>query len=338
MKDLMKSFFEVDTQRRIGVEQGIRKEFNMVVVDLFAGWGGFSLGAEQAGAEVVLAANHWGLAVAAHKANHPKTTHLCQDLNQANFYDFPDMDLLLASPACQGHSQAAQPSRKKDGTIKRHHDALRSTAWAVIACAEAKRPEAIVVENVTDFRTWGLYDIWKMALRELGYTVEEHVAMATNFGVPQRRKRLFVVATQSNAPLGLVLPKRAEPGFGPCIDWAETAGWRPVATNTPKVRERIAKARARGLGDRFLTQYVTNHPGVPLHEAIRTITTKSQWAIVDGERMRMLNVREHARGMGFPDTYRWPEGSTKEHQIKGLGNAVSPPVGRWFVEQIMKAA
>lgn len=304
----------------------------MRTVDLFAGWGGFSLGAEQAGAEVILAANHWRLAVDAHAANHPNTRHLCQDLNQANFYDFPDMDLLLASPACQGHSQASQPKRR------RFHDALRSTAWAVVGCADAKEPGAIVVENVIDFRRWRLYPAWRNALECLGYSIEEHVAVASRFGVPQRRKRLFIVATKSSVPLGLQLPQTSEPGFGPCIDWSDERGWRPVATNTARVRERIAKARARGLGERFLSQYVSNHPGVPLDEPIRTITTKSQWAIVDGERMRMLNVREHARAMGFPDDYRWPENSSKEHQIKGLGNAVCPPVAKWFVEQIAAAA
>jgi DNA (cytosine-5)-methyltransferase 1 len=304
----------------------------MRTVDLFAGWGGFSLGAERAGAEVILAANHWRLAVDAHKANHPHAEHLCQDLNQANFYDFPDMDLLLASPACQGHSTASQPKRR------RYHDALRSTAWAVVSCADAKEPEAIVVENVVDFRRWRLYPAWCEALRCLGYTLEEHVAMASRFGVPQRRKRLIITAVKARHGLRLQLPDAPEPGFGDCIDWSETRGWAPVSSKPFKVQERIAKARRLGRGETFLTQYVTNHPGVPLDEPIRTITTKAQWALVHGDQIRMLNVLEHARAMGFPDDYRWPEGVSKEMQIKGLGNAVCPPVAEWFTGQIMEAA
>ena len=313
-------------------------------VDLFAGWGGFSLGAEQAGAEVVLAANHWGLAVEAHQLNHPKTKHLCQDLNQANFYNFPDMDLLLAGPSCQGHSKAAQSSRKRSSNVRGYHDALRSTAWAVIACAEAKAPPTIIVENVIDFKDWTLYPIWCMALQALGYSIEEHIAVASKFGVPQRRKRLFIVATKSKAPLGLVLPEGDEPGFGSCIDWddeypdANSRGWKAVTSKSYQVQRRIGLARARGLGDRFLTQYVTDHKGVPLHQPIRTITTKSQWAIVDGDRMRMLSVREHARAMGFPDSYRWPKASTKNNQIKGLGNSVCPPIAKWFVSEVQARA
>ena len=315
----------------------------MLVADLFAGWGGASLGAEQAGATVVLAANHWRLAVDAHQLNHPHVTHLCQDLNQANFYTFPDHDLLWASPACQGMSRAAQPARKNNKDVASKHDMLRSTAWAVINCVEAKRPQAVIVENTIDFRAWVLYDPWLMALERLGYAVETHLAVATDFDVPQRRERFILVATRSKNPLGLVLPSRPETPFGPCIDWDDEhpdpreMGWRPVSSKTVKVQERVARGRARGLGDIFLTQYVSGHPGVSLDEPIRTITTKSQWAIVDGDRIRMLRTREVARAMGFPDSYTWPAAS-KEDKIKGLGNSVAPPMAKWFVEQVMKAA
>ncbi len=306
-------------------------------IDLFAGWGGFSLGAEAAGVRVVWAANHWQLAVSAHAANHPHAQHSCQDLNQANFYDVPDHDLLLAAPACQGHSQAAQPSRKADGTVKRHHDALRSTAWAVVSAADAKDPRAIIVENVEDFRRWRLYSAWCAALEALGYTLAEHLVTASRVGVPQRRRRLFVVATKSRAPLHLGTPDGDEPGFGPCIDW-NAGRWSPIAGKTPSVLKRIAKARARGLGDRFLTQHVTGHPGVPLDEPIRTITTKDQWAVVDGDRMRPLTIRENMRAMGFPESYRIPEGANRGQIIRGCGNAVCPPAGTWLVRRLLEAA
>lgn len=86
----------------------------MKAIDLFAGFGGFTLGATQAGARVVWAANHWPLAVETHARNHAGTEHVCQDLRQADWTALPRFDLLLASPACQGHSQAAQPKRRLD--------------------------------------------------------------------------------------------------------------------------------------------------------------------------------------------------------------------------------
>jgi DNA (cytosine-5)-methyltransferase 1 len=96
------------------------------VVDLFAGLGGFSTGATQAGARVVWAANHWRAAVDLHAANHPGTEHACQDLHQTDWSTVPAHDILLASPACQGHSHAR-------GKERPHHDAQRSTAWAVVS-------------------------------------------------------------------------------------------------------------------------------------------------------------------------------------------------------------
>lgn len=303
----------------------------MKAIDLFAGWGGFTLGAEQAGAAVVWAGNHWPLAVRAHAANHPRARHVCQDLRQADWTSLPAFDLLLASPACQGHSQAAQPARRAT-RMARHHDALRATAWAVVDCAEVTLPDALVVENVVDFRRWALYPIWWQALAELGYELEEHVVTASWHGVPQRRDRLFVVGARGRRPRLALERTRQEAPFGPCLEPA-AGDWRPVSGASPRVRERIERGR-RNHGRRFLTQHVTGHPGVGLDEPIRTITTKDQWAIVDGDSYRPLTVRENARAMGFPDSYRWPDGSSRRDQITGLGNAVCPPVARQIVERL----
>jgi DNA (cytosine-5)-methyltransferase 1 len=307
----------------------------MQFADLFAGWGGFTEGASTAGATPVYAANHWDIAVAAHAANHPGAIHECQDLNQANFYDIPDIDLLLASPACQGHSQAAQPSRKRDGSVKRHHDALRSTAWAVVSAADAKRPEFLVVENVADFKRWQLYPVWKLALETLGYRLEEHLLTASHMGVPQRRKRLFVIGVKADNAPGLSFEREVEPGFGPCIDW-DKGHWTQVDSKSAQVRKRVLAGRARH-GARFLTQHVTGHKGVSLSEPIRTITCQDQWAIVDGDRMRPLTLRENARAMGFRDSYQVPEVATRRDAVKGFGNAVCPPQAERIVRKLMAA-
>jgi DNA (cytosine-5)-methyltransferase 1 len=307
----------------------------MEFADLFAGWGGFTEGAKAAGATPVYAANHWPVAVAAHAANHPGAIHECQDLNQANFHALPDIDLLLASPACQGHSQAAQPSRKRDGSVKRHHDALRSTAWAVVSAADAKRPQHFVVENVADFQRWQLYPVWKLALQTLGYQLEEHFLTASHMGVPQRRKRLFIVGTLAKNPIGLTFEREAEPAFGPCIDW-DQGEWELVDSKSAQVRKRVMAGRARH-GARFLTQHVTGHKGVGLHEPIRTITCQDQWAVVDGDRMRPLTIRENARGMGFRDDYEVPAGIARRDAVKGFGNAVCPPQAKRIVRKLMAA-
>lgn len=297
----------------------------MIAVDLFAGWGGFTEGATAAGVKVAWAANHWPLAVRAHAANHPEAEHVCQDLRQADWTKLPDYQLLLASPACQGHSSASQPKRRA------YHDADRATAWAVIDCAEVTRPHAIIVENVPAFRAWALYDLWRESLVRLGYHVQDLDAHATGFGVPQRRHRVAIVATlRQLAPIEL--PRAApgrEPAFGPCLDF-EAGRWRPWSSTTAGVRARFRKGRANH-GRRFLSQHVTGHPGVALTDPIRTITTKDQWVICDGDRYRPLTVRELARGMSFRDSYAWPAEAGRVECVKGLGNAIPPLVAKGLV-------
>lgn len=110
----------------------------MKAIDLFCGAGGFSTGAAMAGVQVVWAANHWPAAVQVHANNHPHTAHACQDLQQADWTQVPAHDLLMASPACQGNSRA----RGKDLP---HHEAQRSTAWAVVSALECHRPPTAVI-------------------------------------------------------------------------------------------------------------------------------------------------------------------------------------------------
>lgn len=175
----------------------------MQAIDLFAGAGGFSTGAAMAGCNVVWAADHWPLAVEYHAANHPDAQHLCQDLHQADWTQVPAHDLMMASPCCQGHSKARG---KANGNPQ--HDASRSTAWAVVSAAEYHRPSLVLVENVPEFLQWTLFPAWSAAMNALGYALCPHVVDAADHGVPQNRERLFIVATKSEHPLQLRLPKQ----------------------------------------------------------------------------------------------------------------------------------
>ncbi|MCH9683763.1 MAG: DNA cytosine methyltransferase [Deltaproteobacteria bacterium] len=308
----------------------------MRAVDLFAGWGGFTEGATAAGARVVAAANHWRLAVDAHAANHPGVEHVCQDLRQADWSALPAHDLLLASPACQGHSEAGQPARSSDGRVRARHDGMRATAWAVVDCVEVCRPAAFIIENVVPFSRWELFGLWLEALRRLGYSVEPQVLLASRLGVPQRRHRLFIIGLRGEGRrVPRVEHERAERAFGPEVQWG-AGRWRHWSKATAGARCRFAAARSRH-GTRALSQHVTGHRGVGLHEPIRTITTKDQWVVLDGDHYRPLTIREVARGMGFPDRYRWPSTASRTDTIRGLGNAVPPPMAAAAVKATIGA-
>ena len=301
----------------------------LVAIDLFAGAGGFSTGARQAGATVAAAANHWPVAVEYHGKNHPGALHLCQDLHQADWRLFPAHDLLLASPCCQGHSRA----RGKD-TVQ--HDESRSTAWAVVSCAEFHRPRFVVVENVIEFLSWDLFPAWQAAMNLLGYTFTQNVLNAADFGVPQYRERLFLVGTLNGA-LTIKSPMREHVPSSTIIDWAAT-NWTQV--NKPGralATLRQIEAGREKHGDRFMIAfYGKSGPGRSLNDPCGTITTRDRFAIVDRDRMRMLNRHEVRRGMGFPEGYALPD--SHKVAVHMLGNAVVPGVAKEIIKQIQAVA
>lgn len=303
----------------------------MRAVDLFAGAGGFSEGARRAGVPVVWAANHWQVAVETHAANHPSTVHACQDLQQANWWHVPRHDILLASPACQGHTNAR-------GRERAHHDAARATAWAVVSCAEVHRPPVAIVENVPEFLDWVLYPAWADAMRRLGYALALHVVDAADFGVPQNRVRVVVVATRSLAPLQLEPPRLPHVPARSVIDF-DAGRWSPVDRpgRSPATLARIASGRAR-FGARFLAPFYKSGSGTTgrsLDRPIGTLTTRARYAVVDGERMRMVSVPEALQFMGFDPTYKVPRNIALANHL--LGNAIPPAMAAWFIERCKEA-
>lgn len=302
----------------------------MKAIDLFAGAGGFSTGAVAAGCTVAWAANHWQAAVQWHAANHPATVHACQDLQQADFRDAPAHDLMLASPACQGHTNAR-------GSEKPHHDAQRATAWAVVTCAEVHRPEYAIIENVKEMAKWVLYPAWCSAMRALGYALAPMILDAADHGVPQERKRLFIVATKSKHPIELALPRRDHRHAAEVIDF-NSGKWSRVVDKVPNTRARAARGRAE-VGPRFLMPYYgsgSGETGRSLARPIGTLTTVARWAVVDGERMRMVSSREGITLMGLPPGYQLPvDEKTAWHLI---GNAVCPPVACDLITALRAAA
>jgi DNA (cytosine-5)-methyltransferase 1 len=299
-------------------------------IDLFAGLGGFTEAASLAGVRVVWAANHWQAAVDCHARNHPGTLHACQDLHQANWEQVPRMDLLLASPACQGHAKAR-------GKERPHHDACRSTAWAVVSCAEFHRPDAVVVENVPEFTKWTLYPAWAAAMAALGYSLSVNVLDAAGAGVPQNRLRVFVVGTRSKHSVTIRPAPSAHVPATTIIDW-EAGRWSKVHKpgRAAATLERVEHGR-RAFGARFLISYYGNtKTGRSLDRPIGTITTHDRWGIVDGNRMRMLSVDECRAAMGFRPDYHLP--AQRDVAVHMLGNAVCPPIAAHVINEVRRVA
>lgn len=306
----------------------------MKVADLFSGAGGFSTGAKLAGCEVVWASNHWKAAVDIHALNHPGAIHSCQDLHQADWSLTPAHDLMVASPCCQGHSKARG---KNFGNPQ--HDASRSTAWAVVSAAEYHRPPVVIVENVPEFVNWTLFKPWQMAMKALGYSIAPYIVDAADYGAPQHRVRLFLVMSLSKSPMHLQIQQQGHIPSSDFIDFSH-GNWSPI--NRPGRSQstlvRVLNGRAR-FGDRFLMPYYGSGSGLTgrsLNRPIGTITTRDRWAIVDGDRMRMLSRWECRAAMSFPDSYQLPDNHRLAVHL--LGNAVCPEPVRHIINAVKEAA
>ncbi len=298
--------------------------------DLFSGAGGTTTGVTAAGLRVEWCANHNPAAIACHAANYPDALHVCQDLAELDWTSVPAVRHLFASPACQGFSQNGQPARKGTGgngkvgaNIARKQQSDRNTAWAVLAAADSLRPHTIAVENVEDFQRWPVFDAWCGVLRALGYVVRAHTLNGARFGGAQDRPRTIVTAG-----LGVAIDLPPSNGaqactIGDCLDSDDNPEnrWRDVATLPARMRALIAKAQ-RQAGTRCFWANVSQSRGRPLDDLFPTATTSSgtQWNLIDGARCRVLNPREIARSMSFPEDYKLP--AHRKLCSRLLGNAM----------------
>lgn len=313
----------------------------MMVADLFSGLGGFTEGATQAGLPVAIAANHWAEAVAWHTRNHPEVRHLQQDLQQMDMRLLEGVELVIASPECQGHSPNGRPSvagvfrseEEREKAIRRRV-LQRSTAWAVLSAAEVARPRTIIVENVPWIYEWELFAAWRGGLEALGYHVRQHVIHADRYGSAQARSRA-IITCDLRRPVELADSwGSSSKCLADCLDLHETPEhrWTVIAEKSERMRSRMLRAQGQA-GPRCLWNNVSEANGRPLTGYSPTLTTKcgSQLYLLDGPRCRILNPRELARIQGFPEHYQIPEARGLAGHL--IGNAIDVHVARGVLEQ-----
>lgn len=182
---------------------------DVTVTDQFCGAGGSSYGAEQAGAKLKLALNHWPLAIETHNSNFPHADHDCTDVSACDPRRYPSTSLLITSPECTNHTLAQGRKRKYQTqlelfgkvTVDPTEERSRATMWDVVRFAEYHQYQAIIVENVVEVRYWQLWEPWLKAMEALGYCHQEvyfnsqfaHLIPGRSQFVPQSRDRVYIV-------------------------------------------------------------------------------------------------------------------------------------------------
>jgi DNA (cytosine-5)-methyltransferase 1 len=208
----------------------------------------------------------------------------------------------------------------------------------ILDYARAFNPRWLVLENVVHMRPWSRYGELKQTLRDLGYNIAEQVLEAAHFGIAQSRRRLFLVGDRRSEALLVGDKYQNRDHLLPAGSLLDPEGeWR----TSPLVSERRAQdtlARARrafarvGMETPFLIVYYgTDGSGgwQPVTRPLRTVTTIDRFALVTpgriGHQMRMLQIPELRRAMGFDEAYELPVRNRRD-RIRLLGNAVCPPV------------
>ncbi|MBG6080835.1 DNA cytosine methyltransferase [Rubrivivax gelatinosus] len=309
-------------------------------LDLFCGAGGSSQGAVQAGAVLVGAIDAWDLATATIKSNHPGATVLTQRLGPDSRPDKSlvkrGVQLLLASPECTNHSVAK-------GNAPRCEESKRSANY-IVNYIEDLEPKWVVLENVVQMRDWHGYDPLIGKLHRLGYGVTPQVIDSADFGVPQTRKRLFLLCARGTVPQEVPVPsgilKKAAKSF---IDlgtkWPSRVLYLPGRAEATLARAGRAMAEL-GTDEPFLIVYYGSDGAggwQSIDRPIRTLTTLDRFGLVTWRGgtpfLRMLQVEELKAAMGFPPAYKFEHGARRDH-VKMLGNGVCPPVMEAIVRHL----
>lgn len=305
-------------------------------VDLFCGIGGNSWGASAAGVEIVAGFDKWALAGKVYQDNFPQARFYPGDLSELQRSDLLRLrkeigriDLILASPECTNHS-VARGGKPKD------QESLR-LSWEVWRFAEVFRPRWMVIENVTAMKSWPDYENFTRALCEKGgYHCLEQSLVASDFGVPQRRKRLYILCDRERAPRPVLPTVQQHVSASRVLNQNEQYSFSPLDKpgRASKTLERANRAfEVLGRDTPFLMVYYgTDKSGgwQTLDTPLRTVTTLDRFALVKpdgqgGHLMRMLQPPELQKAMGFPPEFKL-EGGVRRDKIHLLGNAVCPPV------------
>jgi DNA (cytosine-5)-methyltransferase 1 len=318
----------------------------MECIDLFAGAGGLSLGLAQAGFVVSAAVECDGDACKTFAATHRHTDLLETDIRALNFHKYRGIDLVAGGPPCQPFSSGGKRLGNADD---------RDLMPSFIRVIEEARPRAFLMENVPGLGTTGrasYFNAVLSVLRGLQYTVSSAVLNAADYGVPQKRRRLFVVGllnaerqyefpSPSHGPRGrkphvnvgavldpkaclgepnpsiIVYAKRPDLRPSPYDGHLFNGGGRPIDLDAPC---HTILASAGGNKTHFLDTWAE----VPQYHLHLLQGGTPRKGTLPGS--RRLTVQESALIQTFPKSMKFS--GSRSSQYTQVGNAVPPRLAR----------
>lgn len=306
-------------------------------IDLFAGIGGFRIALQSLGGRSVFSSEWDTYAKECYFANFgevPFGDIKVYSNNKSPFrargLGIPKFDILAGGFPCQAFSQA--------GLQLGFNDARGTLFFELLKIAEARRPRVVFLENVKRLKTHDegrTFQCICNSLKEIGYTVSSQVFSAYDFGLPQNRERIFIVATLKNRPFIFPKPtrKNGEIRLGnilePEVDPQFTISDRMLAGHLRRLEEHKKKGNGFGFSVFSEESKYTNTISARYWKDGSEILIKQ-----DGKNPRMLTPRECARLQGFPDSFRIIQ--HKRHAYQQFGNSIAVPVVRAIAAEILK--
>ena len=288
----------------------------MRVLDLFAGCGGFSLGMQEAGHDVVAAYDVWIQALQVYNYNMDHRTFKV-DLStppMEHIKQWENIDVVIGGPPCQGFSSANIAHSEADKEIR----SFLTIKFCDIAVTIG--PRVIIMENVPKSRMSDEYVKAIHILENADYFVANRVINCNNYGVPQKRKRLFTIACTSMSYLSMVLSEIDNQwqesitvydylGDELGVDYYWYGGFSNSGQNVFSVHE--AAPTIVGKNWSFFNKYWGNkNNAIPPHLAPK------------------LTEAQLGRLQTFPKWWEWPEDLTLTDQRQMIGNAVPVEIGK----------
>ncbi|MBN2379361.1 DNA (cytosine-5-)-methyltransferase [candidate division WOR-3 bacterium] len=288
-------------------------------IDLFCGIGGFRLAGEEAGWRCVFSCDIDPEAQRAYQANFGEMPE--GDIRKIDSSVIPDHDILLAGFPCQPFSIIGD---------RKGFDDTRGTLFFEIArIISAKKPQAFVLENVkqlaTHHRGGTLHRILEV-LRGLGYFVDYRILNALNFGLPQKRERIFIVGTKGS--FNFKWPKGGKP-MRPLDEILENEVAKKYYVSDYIKTRRLTKHQSRYSPAIWHENKSGNISSYPYSCALRAGASYN-YLLVDG--IRRLTPREMLRLQGFPDSFKIVCNDSQTR--RQAGNAVPVPIVKAVLSEL----
>ena len=308
-------------------------------IDLFAGIGGFRLGLQSQGDNCVFSSEWDSDSQFTYQMNFGVTPH--GDITKINESDVPDHDILCGGFPCQAFSVSGKQLGFEDSRGTLFYDILR--------IARHKQPKVIFLENVRNLlrhdsgRTIAIIE---RSLKDLGYTVFFQALRSSDYGVPQARNRVYIVAFRGDLEVDhfdfpsptrdlQVVRDILEPMSGPGDFEIRRNDIQiygdEMAVSDPRKPLQIGKINKGGQGERVYSVYGA---GITLSAYGGGAASKTGAFLVDGK-VRKLTPRECARLQGFPENFT-PHPNTRL-AYKQFGDSVSVPVISLIYKEIRQA-